>query len=73
MSLSDKYGIPEEKIKMLIKDGWLSCSLPKYEEVIYTYKQNLSKGLSNPDAISNTADSVKLSDRQVYRIIHKFE
>jgi len=73
MSLADKYGIPEDKIKLLIKDGWISCSVAKYEEVIYTYKQNLIKGLSNPDAVANTADSVKLSDRQVYRIIHKFE
>ena len=73
MSLADKYGIPEDKIKLLIKDGWISCSVAKSEEVIYTYKQNLIKGLSNPDAVSNTADSVKLSDRQVYRIIHKFE
>ena len=73
MSLADKYGIPEEKIKMLIKDGWISCTVTKYEEVIYTYKRNISNGLQNADAISATADSVKLSDRQVYRIIHKFE
>jgi hypothetical protein len=73
MSLSDKYGIPEEKIKLLIKDGIISCSYSKYEEVVYIYKRNITNGMSNPDAISNAADSVKLSERQVYRIIHKFE
>ena len=73
MSLSDKYGIPEEKIKLLIKDGWISCSVTKYEEVIYTYKKNLASGQSSREAICNTADDLKVSDRHVYRIIHKFD
>lgn len=73
MTLSEKYGIPPEKIKLLIKDGWITCSAPKYEEVIYIYKRNIGEGKSKLQAISNTAEATKVSDRQVYRIIHKFD
>ena len=73
MSLSKKYGIPEDKIKLLIKDGWISCTATKYEEVIYIYKKNIGEGKGVEDAVSNAAEECKLSDRQVYRIIHKFD
>lgn len=73
MSLSEKYGIPEEKIKLLIKDGWISCSVPKFEEVIYIYKKNIAAGQPALTAISNTAQDCKVSERHVYRIIHKFD
>jgi hypothetical protein len=73
MSLSEKYGIPQEKIRALIKDGWITCSVTKYEEVIYIYKRNLTEGKTKLQAISNTAEAARVSDRQVYRIIHKFD
>lgn len=73
MSLSEKYGIPQDKITMLIKDGWISCSAAKYEEVVYIYKKNLAEGKTKLEAISNTAEETRVSDRHVYRIIHKFD
>lgn len=73
MTLSEKYGIPEDKIKALIKDGWITCSATKYEEVIYLYKRNIGEGKTKLQAISNAAEAAKVSDRQVYRIIHKFD
>ncbi len=73
MSLADKYGIPEEKIKLLIKDGWINCSTAKYEEVVYIYKRNLDEGKTKLQAISNAAEQAKISDRTVYRILHKFD
>ena len=73
MSLADKYGIPEEKIKLLIKDGWISCSVPKYEEVVYTYRKSLSEGKPRLQAIADAAEKAKLKERQVYNIIHLFD
>jgi hypothetical protein len=73
MSLADKYGIPEEKIKALIKDGWISCSATKYEEVIFIYKKCIAEGKPKLQAISNAAESANLKERQVYNIIHKFD
>lgn len=73
MKLSEKYGVPETTIKAMIKDGWISCSAPQYEQVIYTYKKNISEGKSKLQAISNTAEAHKMSDRHVYRVIHKFD
>jgi hypothetical protein len=71
--LSEKYGIPEEKIKLLIKDGWISCSVPQYEEVIVYYKSEISKGVPARQAIVNTSEKTGMSDRNVYYIIHKFK
>lgn len=73
MTLSEKYGIPEEKIKLLIKDGWLSCSVPQYEEIMVHYKAEISRGVAPQQAITNTADKSHVCERQVYRIIHKFK
>lgn len=73
MSLSKKYGIDEDKIKQLIKDGWLNCSVTKYEQIYNAYRQNLSTGISKPQAISNAAEIGRVSERAVYYIIHKFE
>lgn len=73
MKLSDKYGIPEEKIKMLIKDGWISCSAPAYEEIYIHYRSEVDKGVGSKQAAYNASVKAKVSERQVYYIIHKFK
>jgi hypothetical protein len=73
MSLSKKYGIEESKIKALIKDGWISCSAPSYEEIYYFYKSEVSAGVGSKQAVHNTSIKAKVSERQVYNIIHKFK
>jgi len=59
MTLSEKYGIPEEKIKLLIRDGWITCSAPGYEEIYIHYKSEVNKGVGSKQAVYNT--SVKVS------------
>jgi hypothetical protein len=73
MSLSSKYGIPEEKIKALIKDGWISCTATKYEEVVFIYKRSISEGKPKLQAIADAAENTRLKERQVYNIIHRFD
>jgi predicted transcriptional regulator YheO len=73
MSLSDKYNIPQATIKAMIKDGWISCSVPQYEEIAYFYKKQIESGLSSSEAINRTAEVTSVSKRTVYRVVHKFE
>lgn len=73
MKLSDKYGIPESAVKAMIKDGWISCSAPQYEEIIIFYKEEKSKGIGTKQAVYNTSVKARLSERQIYNIIHKFD
>ena len=73
MTLSDKYGIPQEKIKMLIKDGWISCSAPTYEEIYVYYKAEMNKGVGSKQAAYNASVKEGISERHVYTIIHKFK
>lgn len=73
MSLADKYGIPEEKIKLLIKDGWISCSAINYEEIYVFYKSEISKGVASKQAVHNASVKGHVSERWVYTIIEKFK
>lgn len=71
--LSKKYGIPETTVKQLINDGWLSCSVPQYEQIFYTYKENLKKCDSKSQAVLETSVVNGISKEWVYKIINKFE
>lgn len=71
--LGKKYGIEAEKIQALVKDGWINCNLTRDEQIVYIYQESIKKGKSRPQAISDAAEYGRVSDRQVYTILHKFE
>ena len=58
-----KYGIEETSAKALIRDGWTTCSLPQYEEVIIHYRASQS--------MQKTADHFGISKTRVYEIVHR--
>lgn len=60
-----KYGVTETQMKALVKDGWITCSLPFYDEVIYHYKQSRS--------MDKTAEHFKISTSTVWEIVHRFK
>jgi hypothetical protein len=71
--LSKKYGIPDSAVKALIKDGWLSCSVPQYEEVFNYYRSILNmNGGKKMDAVYKTASHTGLSENWVYKIVERF-
>ncbi len=73
MSLASKYGMSDEQIKALIKDGWLSCSIPQYEEAFNYYSKMLKEnGGKKMDAVYKTASHTGLSENWVYKIVEKF-
>lgn len=68
MKLCNKYNIPEETINKMVKDGVLSCSWPRYEEVYAVY-QSLPKGLSKEKMYAMVADQKNMNPRTVKFIV----
>jgi len=60
-----KYNLSEVQMKAMIKDGWITCSLPHYEEVIIHYKSSQS--------MQKTADHFGISKKHVWDIVHRFQ
>ena len=69
--LSKRYNLPDGAIKAMIKDGWLSCSVARYEEVYFHYKNNLHQGTSK--AVRIASDNTGYSESMIYHIISKFK
>jgi predicted DNA-binding protein YlxM (UPF0122 family) len=59
-----KYDLKETQMKALIKDGWITCSLPQYEEIIVHYRSSQS--------MQKTADAFNVSKKTVYDIVHRY-
>lgn len=72
MSIFDKYGIEPEKVKAMIKDGIIPCSVVKRDEIYTTYK-TLSKSVNKPDAVHQTAVKCNVTSRWVWMIIRDSE
>jgi hypothetical protein len=60
-----KYELTENSMKALVKDGWITCSLPQYDEIYYHYKQSGS--------MQKTADHFGVSKKHVHDIVHRFQ
>jgi len=58
-----KYDLTEVQMKALIKDGWISCSVPTYEAIIIHYRESKS--------MQKTADHFNCSKKHVYDIVHR--
>ena len=56
--VSEKYNIPIETVKQLVKDGLFSCSLPMKEEVFERYTE-LRRSGSSMEAIYSTISKEK--------------
>lgn len=68
--LSNRYNIPEATIKQMIRDGVISCTWAKYEEVYSCYK---SLSCSNVDQVVTTvSEKTGVPRSTVYYIISRF-
>ncbi len=65
--LCDKYGLKEEQLKAMVKDGVISTTWPYYDEIIIFYK---SKG-ANSEAIKQTSEKFNVDISTVYKIVKK--
>ena len=74
MSLSKKYDIPEDKIKNLIKDGWITCSAPMYEKIYDDFLRSTSSSYKSLTAVYNeVAEKNHVSEKTVRDVVHKFK
>lgn len=60
-----KYKMEVTTMKALIKDGWITCSLPHYDEIYYHYKQSQS--------MQKTADHFNTSKAVVWEVVHRYK
>jgi hypothetical protein len=69
MSLSDKYGIPQETVNQMVKDGVISCKYPRHEEVYNLYKTYSGSGKTKTDIYYEMADKLKMSFETIKKIV----
>lgn len=73
MSLSKKYDIPADKVKKLIDDGWLSCSVPMYEKIYQDFVNTMAVGGKTQTVVFHeVAEKNKVSEKTVQKIVYKF-
>jgi hypothetical protein len=72
-NLSNKYNIPAETLKKMLKDGVISCSWARWEEIYDCYKKQLSISGSRGEAVNITSVDKNVSVKHVYEIIHHIE
>lgn len=74
MSLAKKYNISQETVNNMVKDGWLSCTVPSYEKIYNEFKETMRMGGScKTRVIYDIADKNRVSEATVRSIIVKFE
>lgn len=61
--LSQKYNIPQDTVKKMIKDGVISCSWDNYEEVYKLWKEGKT--------VTDIAIATHMSERNVHYILKK--
>jgi hypothetical protein len=55
----------------MVRDGWISCSLDRYEQVVTVFNKHLKSGKTRGQAILDTVDETNVSQRHVYRILDR--
>lgn len=73
MSLSKKYGIPENIVKQLYDDGWLVSKANPHQYIYNYYREALSTGISKTEAIFQAAERARVKERTVYNVLKEFE
>jgi len=61
--LSEKYGIPEDTVKKLMKDGIISCKWSAYDQVAKLKREGKS--------VNQIADETNYSEGEIYRIFKR--
>ena len=75
MEISKKYShckTPDQMMKEMIQDGIIPTSVIRHDEILYTYKASLKKGMSNSDAVNNTSLTHNCSERLVYQLVKRY-
>lgn len=72
MSFLKKYGLPEETIKNMVKDGVIPCLTMHHDEILTFYKKQIDSGLSVGEATHKTCDEMGVSYQWCQRLVRKY-
>ena len=67
-----KYNMSETDFRNAVRDGKISVTVLRHEEVYNTFLTNLSNSSGVQDAVLKTSIQERLEERTVYRIIAEF-
>lgn len=70
-AIGKKYGIPDDVVKAMVKDGVISCSSFNQHEMVHVYKTNLAQGMTEAEARRATSDTFNCTDTWVYIVVSK--
>jgi hypothetical protein len=73
MKLCNKYNVPQETIDKMVKDGVISASWPRYEEIYDLYKALSRSGRSKQDIYNEISDKTHISEASVKSICLKMD
>jgi hypothetical protein len=68
--IPEKYGIPEETYKAMIRDGVISCSWPRFEAVYKCYQKHMA--IKADGAQTRTAEELDIPLSTVNHIVKRF-
>lgn len=72
MSLKDKYNIPSDVWIDLIRNGVISCSVSRQEEILACLKKHKDAGIAQFEAVKRTAEEMRVSERWVFELIKRW-
>ena len=72
MSLKDKYHISNDVWLDLIRNGVISCSVSKQEDILACVKKYKEAGIVHCEAVKKAADDMRVSERWVYDVLKRW-
>ncbi len=76
MKLADFYGIPEETVTRMMRNGHLSCSVARHFEIYDSYKKYVSccgSGKTKEEICNDVADSLGVSSSTVKQVVWRID
>lgn len=72
MSLKDKYHIDNQVWIDMIRNGVISCSVAKQDDILNCLKKHKDAGVPQFEAVKRTADEMRVSERWVFELIKRW-
>lgn len=73
MSLKDKYHIDNNVWIDMVRNGVISCSVARQDEILSCVKKYKDTGITHGQAIQRTADDMGVSFQWVYDVLRRWE
>lgn len=68
-----KYNLTDEQFKQLIRDGKISTTVYRHDQIYTSFKNTLSNSTGVEDAVMKVSIKENVDVRTVYRVIAEFK